>query len=299
MFAPTKIWRRWHVKINVNQKRFAVCAALAATALPALVMARGHKVENVPEIPLVVSNESIDGVIKTSKAVALLKALKAHDDVDRIKDGRKIRPGKGKMRNRRYVQGRGPLVVFNQKSDIVKAFRNLPGVELVNVNHLNLLQLAPGGHLGRFVIWTKDAFEQLDTLFGTYTKKSAVKKGFVLPRPLLSNADLGRLINSDEIQSVVRPVQKARRFVPHKKNPLVNIAALVKLNPYAQTLRRKAIVAQQKRDKKSVEVRDAKKKGTYKAPKPTANELKIKKLQQARRKNRPAWAAVPAPYKNA
>jgi len=291
MFAPTKTWRRWHVKINVNQKRFAVCAALAATAIPALVMARGHRVEQVAEIPLVVSNESIDSVVKTSKAVTLLKTLKALDDVDRVKDSRKVRPGKGKMRNRRYVQKRGPLVVFNEKSDIVKAFRNLPGVELVNVKHLNLLQLAPGGHLGRFVIWTKDAFEKLDSIFGTYTKKSGVKRDFVLPRPLLSNADLGRIINSDEVQSAIRPVQKARRFVPHKRNPLVNIQALVKLNPYAQTLRRKAIAAQQKRDKKTVEVKEAKKKGTFKAAKPTAKQQKLKKLEHARKKNRPTWAA--------
>lgn len=41
MFAPTKTWRRWHRRINVNQKRYAICSALAASALPALVMAKG------------------------------------------------------------------------------------------------------------------------------------------------------------------------------------------------------------------------------------------------------------------
>lgn len=28
------------------------------------------------------------------------------------------------------------------------------------------LQLAPGGHLGRFIIWTKSAFSKLDEIFG-------------------------------------------------------------------------------------------------------------------------------------
>lgn len=28
MFAPTKIWRRWHRKVNINQKRYAVASAL-------------------------------------------------------------------------------------------------------------------------------------------------------------------------------------------------------------------------------------------------------------------------------
>ena len=41
MFAPTKTWRRWHRKINVNQKRYALCSAIAASAIPSLVMSKG------------------------------------------------------------------------------------------------------------------------------------------------------------------------------------------------------------------------------------------------------------------
>merc|ERR1712072_1399020 len=97
-------------------------------AVPALVMARGHKIDDVPEVPLVVKS-------------------------------RHLRPGKGKMRNRRYKQKLGPLVIFNEKGTITRAFRNIPGVDLVCVTRLNLLKLAPGGHFGRFVLWTQDAFE--------------------------------------------------------------------------------------------------------------------------------------------
>ena len=50
MFAPTKIWRKWHVKTNQNQKRYATTSALAASALPSLVMARGHKIDNIYEV---------------------------------------------------------------------------------------------------------------------------------------------------------------------------------------------------------------------------------------------------------
>merc|ERR1712179_734813 len=42
MFAPTKIWRKWHRKINVNQKRYALCSAIAASGIPSLVMSKGH-----------------------------------------------------------------------------------------------------------------------------------------------------------------------------------------------------------------------------------------------------------------
>merc|ERR1719253_92924 len=64
MFAPTKTWRKWNRKINVNQKRYAVASALAATALPSLVMARGHRIDSVAEIPCVVDN-SVESIQKT------------------------------------------------------------------------------------------------------------------------------------------------------------------------------------------------------------------------------------------
>jgi large subunit ribosomal protein L4e len=55
------------------------------------------------------------------------------------------------MRNRRYVQRKGPLIIYNEDHGIRQAFRNLPGVELLNVDRMNLLNLCPGGHLGRYV----------------------------------------------------------------------------------------------------------------------------------------------------
>jgi len=41
MFAPTKVYRRWHRKVSVAQKRYAIVSAIAATGVPALVMAKG------------------------------------------------------------------------------------------------------------------------------------------------------------------------------------------------------------------------------------------------------------------
>jgi large subunit ribosomal protein L4e len=238
MFAPTKIWRRWHRKTNLNQRRIAVCSALAASALPSLVIARGHKVNSVPEVPLVVSNESIVNVDKTKFAVKVLKNLGAFDDVEHVKNSRHVRAGKGKLRNRKYVQRRGPLVIYDEKSSLIHAFRNIPGIELVSVNQLNLLQLAPGGHLGRFCIWTKAAFDRLDSLFGTFTKPSKEKKGFILPRSKMTNSDLTRLINSDEIQSRLRHRKKVPKHTLRKRNPLVNRTEMLKLNPYFKVQRK-------------------------------------------------------------
>lgn len=72
-----------------------------------------------------------------------------------------MRAGRGKMRNRRRIQRRGPLVVYGKDVGLVKAFRNIPGIDLISVEKLSLLKLAPGGHVGRFVIWTESAFKRL------------------------------------------------------------------------------------------------------------------------------------------
>ncbi|CAM9484585.1 unnamed protein product [Choristocarpus tenellus] len=235
MFAPTKIWRRWHRHINVNQKRYAVASALAATAVPALVMARGHRVNEVPELPLVVDT-SLETCSKTAAALTILKTLGVAAEMEKVKDSKKVRAGKGKMRNRRYTMRRGPLVIYDQDEGIERAVRNIPGVETACVDRLNLLTLAPGGHMGRFVVWTQAAFDKLDSIYGTYTEKSAVKKGFQLPRHQMTNADLSRIINSDEIQTVLRdPKPEAQvRQVAKKVNPLANKAVMLELNPYAE-----------------------------------------------------------------
>merc|ERR1712043_59940 len=203
MFAPTKTWRKWHRRINQKQRRYAMCSAIAASAIPALVMARGHKIDKVPEVPVVVSN-AIESLTKSKAAVSLLQRLNAYEDVEKCQNSKKIRAGKGKMRNRRYVMRRGPLVIYNEDHGIKQAFRNLPGVELISVDRLNLLKLSPGSHLGRFCIWTEGAFQKLDAIYGTSKKPSTEKSNFKLPHAKMANADLPRLINSDEVQTVLK-----------------------------------------------------------------------------------------------
>lgn len=266
MFAPTKTWRKWHRKINVNQRRYATVAAIAATAVPALVMARGHKVDNVPEIPLVLPT-SVESTQKTKEAIQILKDNGAFADVERVKASKTLRRGKGKMRNRRFTQRRGPLIVYAEDNGITRAFRNLPGVELCNVTRLNLLQLAPGAHLGRFVIWTAAAVAQLDAIYGTSERNSSQqKKGYQLPRHIMNTSDLARIINSDQVQSVLRP--KVARPVPHakKKNALKNRDVMLKLNPFfAATRKREEERRAAKKTAKTRAKRDEKSKAAGKA----------------------------------
>ena len=205
MFAPTKVWRKWHVKIDVGAKTYAVASAMAATGVTSLVLARGHKIEAVSEIPLVIDDALFSSVHKTKAAVNLLKTVNAAADVLKVEKSRALRASKGKMRNRRWRQRRGPLIVHNGDEEIDRCFRNIRGVETMDVKDLDLLQLAPGGHVGRFIIWTTSAFKHLDEVFGTVNKPATSSSSFVLPRSIMTNPDLKRLIESDEIQRAVKP----------------------------------------------------------------------------------------------
>jgi len=272
MFAPTRQWRKWHRKINKGQRRYAVTSALAASSLPALVMARGHRIEQIPEVPLVVADAAINKISKTKDAVALLKSLNAYSDVEKVIDSKKIRTGRGKSRNRRYIKRRGPLIVHAGKdvaSNMLRAFRNLPGVEFSDVSRLNLLTLAPGGHVGRFCIWTEGAFAQLDKIYGN-GQSATSKKGFALPRPIISNADIGRTINSDEVQSALFPVHDRKRRSTRHVNPLGKFERMAQFNPYVVTERRKRLQAEAK---KAEPARFVNKKAKRDAPK---NPKKIK-----------------------
>ncbi|KAH8023857.1 hypothetical protein HPB51_018838 [Rhipicephalus microplus] len=126
MFAPTKTYRRWHRHINVAQKRYAICSAVAASGVPGLVLSKGHKIEQIPEVPLVVSDK-VQDLTKTKEAVLFLKKVRAWTDVEKVYKSRRLRAGKGKMRNRRRIQRLGPLVIYEADHGLTRAFRNIPG----------------------------------------------------------------------------------------------------------------------------------------------------------------------------
>ncbi|KAH8243187.1 hypothetical protein KR032_005236, partial [Drosophila birchii] len=246
MFAPTKTFRRWHRKVNVNQRRYALVSAIAASGVPALVQSKGHVIDGVSEIPLVVSDD-VQKVQKTKQAVIFLRRLKVWADIQKVYKSQRFRAGRGTMRDRRRIARRGPLVVYHKDEGLRKAFRNIPGIETISVDKLNLLKLAPGGHVGRFVIWTESAFARLNDLFGTWKKPATLKKGYNLPQPKMANTDLSRLLKSEEIRKVLRDPRKRVFRSKRRLNPLSNVRQLVKLNPYAEVLKRRAALAAEKR----------------------------------------------------
>jgi large subunit ribosomal protein L4e len=262
MFAPIRIWRRWHRKVNIKQKRYATASALAASAILPLVQSRGHRVNEVPELPLVVDNK-VEGIERTKEAVQFLKDIGAYPDVKKVVDTIGVRAGLGKLRNRRYRSRRGPLIVYNGENvPLLRAVRNIPGVETLHVSRLNLLQLAPGGHVGRFIIWTADAFRALDKIFGSHRYAGIQKKGFTLPHEAVTNPDLARVINSDSVQSAIRHAHTRQQVHHHiqKKNPLNNAKAMHDLNPNAEIVRKQEAKVNEENRKKREEILKSKRK---------------------------------------
>jgi len=207
MFAPTKVYRKWHRKINLKQRRQATASCLAASASQPLVQARGHKIENVQEIPIV-AEAGMESIQKTKEAIDCLELLGLDEELIRCAP-KTMRPGKGKRRNRRFKRKRGPLIIYKEDNGLVKAFRNIPGVDLCCVTRLNLLQLAPGGHIGRLVVWTQPAFEALSEIWN--------KEKLSICRNIVTSQNIQKIINSDEIQTKLRPTLRNER-VPRKKN---------------------------------------------------------------------------------
>jgi large subunit ribosomal protein L4e len=112
-------------------------------------------------VPLVVSDKL--EALKTAKEVReVVSALGLEDDLMRAINGRGVRAGKGKMRGRKMKTPKSFLIVVGQDQGIVRAARNLPGVDIAEVHGLNADLLAPGTHPGRLVLWTKSAIERLE-----------------------------------------------------------------------------------------------------------------------------------------
>ncbi|TFG30848.1 50S ribosomal protein L4 [Candidatus Thorarchaeota archaeon] len=147
-------------KINKTENRLAIRSAIAASSNPEFVKARGHLVDNIPSIPLIVSSR-LESLATTKEVHETMIALGLGDDLERASNGRSIRAGKGKMRGRKMKTPKSLLIVVGTDDGISKAARNLPGVDIAEVHGLNAELLAPGTHAGRLVVWTTSAIDRL------------------------------------------------------------------------------------------------------------------------------------------
>ena len=109
-----------------------------------------------------VVEDNIESLKTTSEVLLALRSMGLEGDVIRAKEGKKVRPGKGKMRGRRFKAPRGILIVVNDpQSALFIGAKNLAGVEIATAEKLNPGLLAPGGDAGRLTVFTESAIKKV------------------------------------------------------------------------------------------------------------------------------------------
>lgn len=160
---PPVVERKLREKINVKERRKAIASAIAATSDRELVEKRGHLIDKVKELPIVVSDD-LEKINKTKETREVFVKLGVWDDILRAKN-KKIRAGKGKTRGRKYRKKKSALIVVSADRGINTGARNHPGVEVVRVSDLGVEHLAPGTQHGRLTIYTKSAIRLIGERF--------------------------------------------------------------------------------------------------------------------------------------
>ena len=156
---PPKAEKNWKEKINKKEKQMAIKSALSALTNKEIVKQRGHKFDEKITLPLVVDDRFKD-IKKTKEVIEVLKKLRVYDDIERAEKGKHIRAGKGKRRGRKYKIPKSILIV-SSRGDIHKSAANLPGLDVITPNQINIEYLAPGGNPGRLTIFTEEALKQI------------------------------------------------------------------------------------------------------------------------------------------
>lgn len=146
--------------INKKERKLAKHSSIAMTSDPEAVKARGHKVPENITLPVVVE-DSIEQIRKTKDAFDFLESIGLMDDVERAKNGTKIRAGRGKMRGRRYRTPKSILLV-GSNSENLRAFKTIPGVDTASYSSLSIRKLAPGGVAGRLTVFTESSLKMLE-----------------------------------------------------------------------------------------------------------------------------------------
>lgn len=157
---PPRPWKDWSMKINKKERIKARNSALSATRDSEIVSNRGHRFDTKLTLPVVIEDD-VENLEKTQEAIDFLQNLGVYEDIERARDGKKVRAGRGKMRGRRFKSPKSFLFVILDPITRGKAFRNLPGVDIVSPQGLNTEVLAPGGDPGRLTLFSAKAFEEL------------------------------------------------------------------------------------------------------------------------------------------
>lgn len=140
-------------KINRKEYQSALASAISATASTKLMPARLNM-----RLPIIMTDE-IESIKKAKDVMGMLKSINLAAYVD---EGREPHLRKGVRRSTRIrIYKKKLLLVVGKDSDIMKAARNIPGVDICDVSKIRVNLLAPGGVPGRVTVWDESAVSNI------------------------------------------------------------------------------------------------------------------------------------------
>lgn len=142
-------------KINAKEQKIALKSAIAGTASEKNLILRYDKIskDKMQKLPIVAEGKITE--LKTKElALSLKKILGGLYEV--ALPEKKIRAGKGKMRNRKYKKSRGMLIITGKNE---KMMANI--AESKKINEIEVSDLYP---LGRLAVYTENAIKEIENM---------------------------------------------------------------------------------------------------------------------------------------
>jgi large subunit ribosomal protein L4e len=177
---PPESWKNIYKKANNKEKQLALCSAIAATARKDLIERRGHKISNMSNFPIIIS-DAIESISKTKDLLNLLRALGLKQELDRVHFSLKARSGTARRRGREGRSAVSAIIVVgssrghyqgdNNNKNIVKLSGSVGGIDIKQVKDLSVLDFAPGSKPIRLTIFSESAIKELNNI-----KRPAMQK---------------------------------------------------------------------------------------------------------------------------
>ena len=156
---PPKVEKNLRELINKKEYAKAFASALAACAVPDFVNNR-LRFEHDLAFPVVLE-EQVLSLTKSKDVVSLLGKLGLSNELDYVKERRKRLTGVRRLRrNKVFTQPKGLLFIVPSGEEF-RAARNVAGVDVVDVERLQVRHLAPGTLPGRPVMFVGSALEEV------------------------------------------------------------------------------------------------------------------------------------------
>lgn len=166
---PPVPWKKNYKKINKKEKQLGFCSAIAATSNKDIIEKRGHNVGNISAFPIVVAND-LEKITKTAELRKTLLSLGLEDDLKRSTNTVRVPSGKSRLRGRKKHTALSCLIVVSKDSPVSKLKKSLPGVNIVSIEKLSIMDLVPGTKPVRLTIYTKNAIDSMNKINTVWSK---------------------------------------------------------------------------------------------------------------------------------